>query len=577
MVTDLLTDSFKSYLVKKLPIRLYQSFYYTVYRIPINEIYITLRPWKCFGFLMIISTELLPLESAFKTFWSPQKFVHSSDVDDGGEDWKPSIEALGCLKNDEFWVQVRVVRRLGFLGEFVGRWAEGCPCHQSDLLSGRHIDCGMKQCRAPELATGDALGQLKEKISDFNSDLPSVAATGQLSATEQSQLTLLVGKVASNLYSELQMKFAYWQQLPHSLCGLGHHDQAKACLAATKCLQAYDGTSPGSLQMMSRRFLDPAFDAPGESGLCEFVQRMSKGESVYDIGNAEFTHWVTALASIKVVERPVEGLHSRISKITKTAPNQSMSLISMELRFGSLLELMKNHPELLDQCHDAVIGLERAATFKEVVKKHLGLNIDLDSERDMANLLYRENIRMKHSKKHTTKHQLAQHKAVFGTGASSHKPVTVDGAALVLGSHLGAISCQHENLFFAVPTALFAKCAVPLQDVAAGCQVVGEVAKESSHIVDDTLTLGSAPQHAGMHVCRAVRANNMSRLNLEGALHLRDADFIIEELVSNHPVKPGRVVELDGTDFALTQCSPPRLFAFAWFLGFLSVSRGQRT
>lgn len=339
--------------------------------------------------------------------------------------------------------------------------------------------------------------------------------------------------------------------------------------------------------MMSRRFLDPAFDAPGETRLREFVQRMSKGESVHDIGNADFTHWVTALSSIKVVERPVEGLHSRISKITKTAPNQSMSLISMELRFGSLLKLMKNHPRLLDQCHDAVIGLERAATFKKAVKEHLGLNIDLDSERDMANLLYRENIRMKHSKKHTTKQLLAQHKAVFGTGASSHKPVTVDGPALMLGSHLGAISCQDGNIFFAVPSALFAKCAVPLQDVAAGCQVVGEVAKESSHIVDDALTLGSGHQHvddqgpsshrrgrhdAGIHICRAVRANNMSRLNLEGALHLRDADFIIEELVSNRPVQRGR--EADGVDLALTQCSPPRLFAFAWFLGFVSQFLG---
>lgn len=31
------------------------------------------------------------------------------------------------------------------------------------------------------------------------------------------------------------------------------------------------------------------------------------------------------------------------------------------------------------------------------------------------------------------------------------------------------------------------------------------------------------------HLCRAVRRDNMSRLNLQGAVHIRDADFIIEE------------------------------------------------
>ena len=139
----------------------------------------------------------------------------------------------------------------------------------------------------------------------------------------------------------------------------------------------------------------------------------------------------------------------------------------MELRFVYLLDLMKNHPELLHQCQDDVLELERSPTFRALVRKHLGLEINLESDRAMANLLYRENLRMKHSKKLRTKADLEKHKDVFrGTGPG--RSVTVASDALMVGSHLGTIACKDPNLFFLVPHSLFAKCAVRLDDVAAG-------------------------------------------------------------------------------------------------------------
>lgn len=53
---------------------------------------------------------------------------------------------------------------------------------------------------------------------------------------------------------------------------------------------------------------------------------------------------------------------------------------------------------------------------------------------------------------------------------------------------------------------------------------------------DDVTISGAGSSHQEeykqpkQHLCRAVRRDNMSRLNLQGAVHIRDADFIIEEL-----------------------------------------------
>ena len=411
-----------------------------------------------------------------RKFWNLHKFQgdwgsRASDqmtADEPDAEWKSNCQLLNSTIHDKmFWLHIRLVANLGYLGEYLGRWAEGCPCHEAVLLSGQNVSCQFKSCRAPELACGDAFSGLENQLGRFQQSLAPLATSASLTPEQQNNLVLLAGKVAAGLTSELRMKFAYFQQLPHCLCGLGHYDNTKTTTAAKRCLEIFDGTSPGSLHRMSKRFLDPGWNSDGEIALRDFVVRMANGESVQSIGNDQFTHWVTALASIKTVERPVEGLHSRISKLTKTSPNQSMSLISMELRFVFLLDLMKSHPELLHQCQDDVLDLERSSTFKALVRKHLGLEISLESDRAMANLLYRENLRIKHSKKNRTKADLEKHKNVF-RGAGPGRSVTVSSDALIVGSHLARIACKDQNLFFLIPHSLFAKCAVRLEDVAGG-------------------------------------------------------------------------------------------------------------
>ena len=49
---------------------------------------------------------------------------------------RPNAEAIdSAVKSRLFWATVRAVNELALQCEFAGRWAEGCPCHQTALTS----------------------------------------------------------------------------------------------------------------------------------------------------------------------------------------------------------------------------------------------------------------------------------------------------------------------------------------------------------------------------------------------------------------------------------------------------------
>ena len=515
------------------------------------------------------ASKLLPLKPTLTRFWDLQKFSgkrrqSTGFEDDDDSEWKSNIEKLnGVILDKLFWTRVRLVHKLGFVGEYVGRWSEGCPCHEKELIAGLSVDCPYKQCRAPEFACGDSFEGLDHQLEMFKDSVLPICTSEGIQQKDHQPLVLLAGKVCAGLFSELRLKFGYWTQLPHCLCGLAHHKPAQACLAAQNCLKAFDGVSPGSLHQMTRRFLDPKWNAPGEKPLHPYLVRMSQGESLTSINDELFTHWVTALGTIKVVERPVEGIHSRISRSTRASPNQSMSLISFALRFGSLVSLLQEQPRLLDLCQEDILMLERSDGFQSLVQKHLGLDLRVQnaSDRDMSNLLYRENARLKHSKKSGTNRVLSEHSSI-NTATGQSRPVTAAADAQIAGAHLAKIVCADPGLFFLVPHELFRKCMIPLEQVASGGQTSGNASLSS--LEDDcvVLTGDKTEDHHQGHICRAVRPDNMSRLQFEGlaGMRLRDCDMIVEKLDVNDVSSSSDRNRLN------VSAATARVYLFAWTL-----------
>ena len=76
------------------------------------------------------------------------------------------------------------------------------------------------------------------------------------------------------------------------------------------------------------------------------VESLASGHMLMqDVEDEKFISWVAALGSIKVTERPVEGLHSRINTILRANPNTSLAFISNELRFSDLVRIIASDPQ----------------------------------------------------------------------------------------------------------------------------------------------------------------------------------------------------------------------------------------
>ena len=90
---------------------------------------------------------------------------------------RPKLSMIDkTIKNCAFWDYAHMVHEVSLQGEQLGKWGEGCSCHQGELLAyasmrrqkrtrelpslpGAVSNCPFRGCRAPELATGDALKQ----------------------------------------------------------------------------------------------------------------------------------------------------------------------------------------------------------------------------------------------------------------------------------------------------------------------------------------------------------------------------------------------------------------------------------
>ena len=317
----------------------------------------------------------LPLQGLFDKFWDVRKFtgvVHSErqlpPQSNQDEYFGDGVEVDKVLKSRFFWTMMGIVGEVGFLGEYVGRWAEGCVCHSNLLQNGIRVDCQLKGCRAPELASGSAIRHLEQVFT--RSRYKFISATASLTATARRDLLADWDFARSKIVSEIAIKLGHWQLLPHVLCGLGHWDPREAARCAERALLLWSRMTPGCSHAMSRRFLDSNWSGLRnypEEPLRPFLEEVASGVPVQNIPHDGFRRWVASLSFIRVVERPVEGLHSRVSGVLKRAPNSSMSYISNELRFSMLCQMIISNPQALCTSADFLHAVERQVGFRRCV------------------------------------------------------------------------------------------------------------------------------------------------------------------------------------------------------------------
>ena len=138
-----------------------------------------------------------------------------------------------AIRNADFWLYLKAVADLGFVAEFLSRWSEACPCHEQHLLlylslsskEKRSIpppcECAMRGCRAPELASGEAmdkLGMLARSTQPLLSTYLHEATSKEVAA----RLCTDWERSISFIMSVMIAKCHHWSELPYLLCALGH-------------------------------------------------------------------------------------------------------------------------------------------------------------------------------------------------------------------------------------------------------------------------------------------------------------------------------------------------------------------
>lgn len=104
---------------------------------------------------------------------------------------------------------------------------------------------------------------------------------------------------------------------------------------------------------------------------------------------------------VRVVERSTEGLHSIAKRCFQRAPAAAISYVSLELRHAHLLREAISAPQLFAAVSERHRDLFTLSGYRSLVLEILGLKpsdfFRSLSDRQLADLLYRDSIVLKHT------------------------------------------------------------------------------------------------------------------------------------------------------------------------------------
>ena len=165
-------------------------------------------------------------------------------------------------------------------------------------------------------------------------------------------------------------------------------------------------------------------------------------------------------AQVRVIERSTEGLHSIVKRTLARAPAASLSYLSLDLRFSQLVHTAIVEPRLFQHAIENLYkSLSSLSGFRTAVVAILGLrqaNLHICNlkERQLADLLYRDDLSLKHSTagqiRMAVDNLLQKNAAEADSGESGKRKAEALSAALVeflvealgLGPHV--ITCSWD-------------------------------------------------------------------------------------------------------------------------------------
>ncbi|CAE8608181.1 unnamed protein product [Polarella glacialis] len=443
--------------------------------------------WHAVGTFL---SELLDLETLIRRTWSKAKFLsqktegaRAAKIWDDSENLRDTVNiADKCFRSDHFWSSCVVCKQICFLAEYISSWSEGCPVHDVALRSGfgfnprlvdldtdisvpapAHADpqhsvacCWRKGCRAPEMAASFTERMLPDLLEVADRSVKMVLASSPLEPQVRFDLHEDWTTAKARLQVELRMRNAYWKLLPWALCGVAHDNIQVARECARNCLSLWESCK--IKHRVARRFLDPEWTGSADDPpLVQELTAFAFGADVSSLSSS-FQLRVASFRLIRIVERSVEGWHSLINKVRKRAPNANPAYLSLELRMKEFEQTLLRNPHHLPALASEYQSICTLAGWTSAVLQLLGCSPHASPNmptnlRDLAKLIYRDDLNTKHAAHNHVKQAIANHEGRRRASEPKLPALTMEPEMLMLLDHLRS-ACSSTSIY-SIPRDMF--------------------------------------------------------------------------------------------------------------------------
>lgn len=312
------------------------------------------------------------LEVALRSCWDLGKFLGQGKGHESGGQYGQS-EAHGvnltlvdeAFTSDFFWGALKVMLQIAHVQREAVRYITSCPCHYGLCRDGvdSHIlsmwdRCPLRGRRCPELAAGDFFGLLQQLFDSKASMLETLLPR---SLAQEEILQLLKGFMVArqHLLATYVVKLSFWNQPPHLLAGLAHHNRFTRMQCLRDCLSSLSG-HPAILRLKDLEEECYCFlEAGGVWEACPQAQKLKAFAAELRLMFAEAWR--------------VEGQHARTKKNTTVAPHHSAPYISLAHRVSELKAHLRARPESLLRLAD----LMDVVSHGEAAAQKLGIDANL--------------------------------------------------------------------------------------------------------------------------------------------------------------------------------------------------------
>lgn len=356
---------------------------------------ISLAEWR-WGHLMQAISEVLLRMTPLRCFWSSEKMLFrerpSAEQMPGDREHPARASEASILKITKviedpfFWAYSFCLRSLGSLVKDFELYCYSCDCHPerarrcckqeesfSEVTRLTKLLAGDTCCMAGRITPNFATGQWRLKFDEFarqrSGDM--MVHCCSLQPHERALVVSDWGCGRSRLYMTMDVKFSFFDRLPHKLLGCAHHDPSLARQCALECIQLW-------AELLHASGLDEASASAGN--IHPLIVDVFAGPLRLDFEHfamnrkplsamPELQVLLTTWRLCTVLEVAVEGKHSLAKLRVRQRKRATPAMMTFELQINEIRKWLHESPDNFNCILDHFKDMRSTSSYSEIMYK----------------------------------------------------------------------------------------------------------------------------------------------------------------------------------------------------------------